>query len=90
MKDPVLNYNEIEERFKEGSIKCAVIFPADFGNDLSHFGKAQIQIITDGSDPNTATILVNYLTAIISSYQQQLKPAPQIILSDYSPGQAIV
>ncbi len=78
MKDPVLNYNEIEERFKEGSIKCVVIFPADFGNDLSHFGKGQIQIITDGSDPNTATILVNYLSAIISGYQQQLKPAPQI------------
>ncbi len=78
LKDPVLNYKEIEERFKEGSIKCALIFPADFANDLSHYGKAQIQIITDGSDPNTATILVNYLTAIISSYQQQLKPAPQI------------
>ena len=78
MKDPVLNYNEIEERFKEGSIKCAVIFPANFSNDLSHFGKAGIQIITDGSDPNTATILVNYLSAIISGYQQQLKPASRI------------
>jgi len=78
MKDPVLNYNEIEERFKEGSIKCAVIFPANFSNDLSHFGKAEIQIVTDGSDPNTATILVNYLSAIISGYQQQLNPAPRI------------
>ena len=78
MKDPVLNYNEIEERFKEGSIKCAVIFPANFSNDLSHFGKAGIQIITDGSDPNTATILVNYLSAIISGYQQQLKPASRM------------
>jgi ABC-2 type transport system permease protein len=78
MKDPVLNYSEIEERFKEGSIKCVVIFPAGFGNDLSHFGKGQIQIITDGSDPNTATILVNYLSAIVTGYQQQLKPSPQI------------
>ena len=78
MKDPVLNYDEIEERFKEGSIKCAVIFPANFSNDLSHFGKAGIQIITDGSDPNTATILVNYLSAIISGYQQQLKPASRM------------
>jgi ABC-2 type transport system permease protein len=76
LKNPVLNYNEIEERFKEGNIKCAVVFPSNFSNDLSHFGKAEIQIITDGSDPNTATILVNYLNAIISSYQSQLKPAP--------------
>ena len=78
LKDPVLSYNEIEERFKEGNIKCALIFPANFSNDLSHFGKAEIQIITDGSDPNTATILVNYLSAIISNYQSQLKPAPGI------------
>jgi ABC-2 type transport system permease protein len=78
MKDPVSNYNEIEERFQEGNIKCAVIFPSDFGNDLGHFGKAGIQIITDGSDPNTATIVVNYLTAIISGYRLQLKPAPRL------------
>jgi ABC-2 type transport system permease protein len=78
LRDPVLSFRDIEERFKEGSIKCAIIFPPDFGGALSHFGKAQVQIITDGSDPNTATILVNYLTAIISNYQQQMKPAPQL------------
>lgn len=78
VKDPVLNYGDIEEKFKEGSIKCAVLFPSNFGGELSHFGRTQIQIITDGSDPNTATIVVNYLTAIIAAYQQQLKPAPQL------------
>src|SRR6478609_2142369 len=66
VKDPVRRYEDIEERFKEGSIKCALIFPANFGEDLSHLGSAQVQIITDGADPNTATILVNYLTAIIT------------------------
>ena len=90
LKDPVRNYNEIEERFKEGTIKCAVIFPANFGEDLAHFGKAKIQIITDGSDPNTATILVNYLSAIITSYQQQLKPAPQLSYQIIPAGQAII
>jgi ABC-2 type transport system permease protein len=78
LKDPVQNYSEIEERFKEGSIKCVVIFPVGFAEDLSHFGKARIQIITDGSDPNTATILVNYLTAIIAAYQQEIHPAPRL------------
>ncbi len=78
LRDPVLSFRDIEEKFKDGSIKCAIIFPPDFGGALSHFGKAQVQIITDGSDPNTATILVNYLTAIISNYQQQMKPAPQL------------
>jgi ABC-2 type transport system permease protein len=74
VKDPVLNYAEIEERFKNGSIKCAVLFPANFGEDLVHGGKAQVQIIADGSDPNTATIVINYLSAILASYQQEQNP----------------
>lgn len=78
VKDPVLNYKEIEERFKEGSIKCALLFPASFGNELGHSGKALVQIITDGSDPNTATIVVNYLTVILTNYQQQQNPAAHV------------
>ncbi len=83
MKEPVLLYADIETKFKEGSIKCALIFPANFAADLGRQGKAQVQIITDGSDPNTATVVVNYLTAIIAGYQQQInptaRPAYQII-----------
>ncbi|HEY2348847.1 MAG TPA: ABC transporter permease [Puia sp.] len=77
VKDPVLHYNEIEERFKDGSIKCALIFPANFAEDLRRQGRAEVQIIADGSDPNTATVLVNYVSAIIASYQQQLNPTAQ-------------
>jgi ABC-2 type transport system permease protein len=76
--DPVLHYNDIEEQFKAGNIKCALIFPINFGQELARSGKAQIQIIADGSDPNTATILVNYLSAIIAGYQQQLNPTARL------------
>ncbi|WP_426276900.1 ABC transporter permease [Chryseobacterium sp. S-02] len=83
VKAPVLNYPEIEKRFKDGSIKCAVIFPANFGKDIYRKDGAQIQVIADASDPNTATILTNYLTTIINNYQQQInptsKPSYQII-----------
>ena len=78
VKEPVLNFAEIEQKFKEGSIKCALVFPANFGNELGHSGKAQVQIITDGSDPNTATIVVNYVTAILANYQQQLNPTSRL------------
>jgi ABC-2 type transport system permease protein len=74
VKEPVINYMDIENRFKDGSVKCAVIFPAKFGTDLYRIGGAQIQIIADASDPNTATIVTNYLTAIIYNYQQVLNP----------------
>jgi len=77
-KAPVKNYADIEEQFKEGSIKCALIFPVNFAQELARSGRAQVQIIADGADPNTATILVNYLTAIIADYQQQLNPTARL------------
>src|SRR5882672_4179129 len=62
---------EFETAFKSGKIKSVIVFPPNFGNDLLHLNKAQVQIIADGSDPNTATTLTNYLTAILQAYQQQ-------------------
>jgi len=72
VQEPIADYNEIEKAFKKGDLKCALIFPAHFGDDLFHGGKTQIQIITDGSDPNIAKTVVNYLTAIITGYEQQI------------------
>ncbi|WP_079241761.1 ABC transporter permease [Chryseobacterium indologenes] len=74
MQESSLNYPDIEKKFREGKIKCAVIFPANFGSDLYTSDGAQIRIIADASDPNTATILTNYLNAMIAGYQQQLNP----------------
>lgn len=68
----LLSYRQIEETFKAGDIKLAIIFPANFNNDLSHLHQAQVQIIADASDPNTANTLTNYSTAIIMNYQQEL------------------
>lgn len=69
-----LSEQEIESTLKKGDVKCILVFPPDFGKDLLHSGKAQVQIIADGSDPNTAKTLINYLTAIIANYQQEISP----------------
>lgn len=74
VEKPILNYKDIENRFKDGSIKCVVIFPSNFGSDLQRLGGAKIQVIADASDPNTATIVTNYLNAIVRDYQQELNP----------------
>jgi len=68
----LMSHNQIEEAFKEGKIKMAVIFPDGFRNDLLHLNQAQVQIIADASDPNTASTLTNYASSIILDYQQQL------------------
>jgi ABC-2 type transport system permease protein len=68
----LVTYNQIDEEFKKGKIKLAVVFPQHFQEDLQHFNKAQVQLIADASDPNTANQLTNYATAIIMDYQNRI------------------
>jgi len=68
----IVFYDEIEKVFKEGKIKLAIILPPHFNEDLQHFNKAQVQLIADASDPNVASTLTNYASAIIMDYQQRI------------------
>ncbi|MCB0706009.1 MAG: ABC transporter permease [Saprospiraceae bacterium] len=68
----IWSQSQIESAFEEGNIKMVVVFPANFNNDLQHLHHAQIQVIADASDPNTATSLTNYVSAIIRDYQQEI------------------
>lgn len=60
--------DEIEPEFKKGEVKIALIYEQGFAEKLEKTGLAKVQIIGDASDPNTANILVNYLSGIITSY----------------------
>jgi ABC-2 type transport system permease protein len=81
----LLSHQQIEDAFKSGKIKLAVIFPAGFNNDLLHFNKATVQVIADASDPNTATTLTSYIITIVLDYQKelvQLNPLPYQIIPE--------
>ncbi|HUB60008.1 MAG TPA: ABC transporter permease [Puia sp.] len=64
--------DELNAAFKRGDIKMAVIFPANFGDNLIHTGTATLQVIADGSDPNQATTITNYLQSIVTDYNMEL------------------
>lgn len=64
---------QLEQAFREGKIKLAVVFPQKFNESLQHTNAAAIQLIADATDPNVANTLVNYASAIIIDYQNQLK-----------------
>ena len=66
------SYGDIERAFKKGSIKMAVVFPQTFGGDLLHLNRAQIQLIADASDPNVASTLTHYASAIVADYQDRI------------------
>lgn len=69
----LLSHKQIEEEFKKGKIKLAIVFPSNFNDDLLHFNKAQVQIIADASDPNTANTLTGYAANIIMDYQKEIQ-----------------
>jgi len=61
--------DELEQAFQSGKVKMAIVFPSDFESALIHNNQATIQLIADATDPNVATTLANYATAIIMDYQ---------------------
>jgi len=74
----VHSYKDIEATFRKGEIRMAIVFPRGFRYDLLHSNNAQIQLIADASDPNTANTLTNYASAIINDYQQTLHPTEEL------------
>jgi ABC-2 type transport system permease protein len=69
--DYLLNYNQIERAFRKGKTKAVYIFEENFGNRLLKEGKASLSIIADGSEPNVATLITNYSTAIINDFNRE-------------------
>jgi ABC-2 type transport system permease protein len=59
---------QIETVFKAGKVKEVIIFGHDFARKLEKEQDADIHIIADASDPNTANLLVNYTSGIIQNY----------------------
>lgn len=68
----LLSYSDIEPTFKKGKTKAVIVFEKDFGGKLINEGKATMDIIADASEPNTATLVTNYITAIARDYNSAL------------------
>jgi ABC-2 type transport system permease protein len=68
LENNITNRHQIEESFKQGDIKLIIIFGRQFGKNLEKTGIADIQILTDATDPNTANILSNYASAVLNDY----------------------
>ena len=62
---------DILHSFRRGEIKMAVLFSPNFAERFHHNRPAQIHLLADASDPNTATTLITYASAIIRDFQQE-------------------
>lgn len=59
---------DIDRSFKQGTIKLAVVFPQGFQETLERTGHADVQLLADASDPNIATTVSNYASAIMQDW----------------------
>ena len=74
------NQREIDAYLDSSKARVAVSIPPDFARTIETGGTAQLQVLVDGSDSNTATIALGYLSALTELYGQRITgssdPAP--------------
>jgi len=66
---------DLDSLFRTGTIQEAVVFQPGFASDLRSGEPARILIVTDGTEPNTGSLLQAYAQAVIDGYQRELGPA---------------
>ena len=66
------NYHDIERSIDGRDALIAVVIPVDFAWRVASGGKARVQAILDGSDPNTATFALGYAENAVSGYSRDV------------------
>lgn len=67
------DYRKIIARIDKSTALMGVVIPNRFAHKIESNEEAQIQILVDGSDSNTASIGAGYAEALILAYAQELR-----------------
>jgi ABC-2 type transport system permease protein len=62
---------EVEGDLASGRLKGVVVLAADFADRLGRGETAPVQILVDGSDPNTAGLVQNYIQGVWQNWLRQ-------------------
>ena len=62
---------EMKRLIDEGEVKMGLILPWDFSKQVKAGKKASVQVLLDGSDSNTANLVLSYVQAIGRQYTQE-------------------
>lgn len=71
ISEVVTSSAQIDELFRTHRVDLVIVFEAGFEKNLYHAGKSRVQLITDATDPNISTTVVNYASGIINSYRPE-------------------
>ena len=76
--------NKIQGVLDTKTAQCVIVFPKDMSQNLyskqSGTGGTQIQILIDGVDANTASLINSYITVATAAYSQKLQSKTLAVL----------
>jgi drug efflux transport system permease protein len=64
----------LEGEFRRGTIRQALVLPDEVERRLGRGDSLPLQLVTDGSDPNTAGIMMGYAGAIVERWYREQTP----------------
>ena len=72
LEQELSSQDQIEAAFKKGTIREVIVFEQDFAEKLQRENTANVQIIADATDANTANLITGYTQGVILKYVQKL------------------
>jgi len=66
-------YSEVTRALDSGNAKMGLVIPWNFSQRLSQGGPVAVQALVDGTDDNTANVLIGYTQAVVQSYSSQIQ-----------------
>jgi len=64
--------NQIKQILDTQEAQCVIVFPENMSRDIYSGRNAEVQILVDGVNGNTAGLIGNYLTLATASYSQKI------------------
>jgi ABC-2 type transport system permease protein len=71
LRSAVRDEQAVRQLIDTGEIKMGLVIPWDFSETIKAEQKARVQVLLDGSDSNTANIVLGYVQAIGRQYTQE-------------------
>jgi ABC-2 type transport system permease protein len=76
--DAVKDYKTVERGIDKSTILLSVVVPRDYARHLLAGEEADVQLLMDGSDSNTASIALGYAQILIQTYAAELRSDAQV------------
>lgn len=69
----VNSYADLTRSIDDGHAKMGIVIPWDFSQRLRDGRSAQLQALVDGTDDNTANVVIGYAQAVVEGYSSEIQ-----------------